>query len=34
MPDTWRQGSVLYHVYPRSFRDSIGDLPGITEQLD
>ncbi len=38
MPDAWRQGAVIYHIYPRSFRDTnadgIGDLPGITEKLD
>jgi alpha-glucosidase len=38
MPDAWRQGAVIYHIYPRSFRDGnhdgIGDLGGITEKLD
>ncbi len=34
----WWRGSVIYQIYPRSFRDAngdgIGDLPGILERLD
>jgi alpha-glucosidase len=33
----WKHG-VVYHIYPRSFRDTngdgVGDLPGILEKLD
>ena len=34
----WWQKTVVYHIYPCSFKDStdngIGDLRGITEKLD
>jgi len=38
MRRTWWKESVVYQIYPRSFRDSnadgIGDIPGISEKLD
>jgi alpha-glucosidase len=34
----WRRDTLIYHIYPRSFRDAsgdgVGDLRGITEKLD
>src|SRR5690348_9892776 len=34
----WWRGAVIYQIYPRSFFDSngdgIGDLAGVTEQLE
>lgn len=38
METTWWKESVVYQIYPRSYRDSngdgIGDLNGITEKMD
>lgn len=33
----WPEGAIVYHIYPRSFRDAngygIGDIPGVIEGL-
>jgi alpha-glucosidase len=38
LPQGWFPGSVIYQIYPRSFKDTtsdgIGDLKGITAKLD
>jgi alpha-glucosidase len=34
----WPEGAIVYHIYPRSLKDSngdgIGDLPGVIDSLD
>lgn len=36
--DEWWRGAIIYHIYPRSFRDTnsdgIGDLRGVADSLD
>ncbi len=38
MNKTWWKESVIYQIYPRSFKDTnndgVGDLPGVIEKLD
>ncbi|GMR10549.1 MAG: alpha-amylase family glycosyl hydrolase [Anaerolineae bacterium] len=37
-PSPWWEQAIIYHIYPRSYRDTtgngVGDLPGIIEKLD
>lgn len=30
----WWQRAAIYQIYPRSFQDSNGDLPGVIARLD
>jgi alpha-glucosidase len=36
--ETWPDGAIVYHIYPRSWQDAsgdgVGDLPGIISRLD
>lgn len=34
----WQEGAIVYHIYPRSFKDTnddgVGDIKGVTSRLD